>query len=469
MSDLFSSLQVGLSGLEASQQQLDLVGQDVANANTPGYVQERLQVAALSGMSHPGFDQPVGRTSDGGVQVVGTQRLGDAFLQGQSLAQHSASGSLGAQQAALAQIQQAFPEPSTNGLSQMFTTFFNSWDTLATNPGDTATRQGVLSAGQALTQGLNAAATTLSSVGANAGQQISSAVATVNTLAGQIAALNSSIQAATTGGLAAGPLQDQRDQLVSQLSDQVGVRVQANGDGTVNLYVGNEALVSGTSSQRLAVSGSGAATTLTWSADGSALQAAGGTIGGLQTVLTSTVPTLSSSLDAVASSLAAAVNAAQAAGVTTGGSPGQPFFTGTTASGLSVAITDPTQLAAASASAPAPAPGQPNLDGSNAALIGELATAATAAGTGGTTVVGPVAAYNELVTNLGGLAASVNTQATTQAAATSAADTAYSNATGVDTNAELTRMVQYQNSYSANAKYISTISTTISSLLSMVG
>lgn len=468
MSDLFSSLQVGLSGLEASQQELDLVGQDVANANTPGYVQERLQLAALTGMSHPGFDQPVGRTADGGVQVTGTTRLGDTFLLGQSLAQHSASGSLDAQQAALAQIEQAFPEPSTNGISQLFTTFFNSWDTLSQNPGDPATRQSVLSAGQALAQGLNAASTTLTSVSADAGRQLATSVASVNTLATQVAALNGSIQAATNGGLPAGALQDQRDQLLSQLADKVGVRTQANADGTVNVYVGNEALVAGVDAQSLSVSGSGSATTLTWSADGSQLQAAGGAIGGLQAVLGSTVPTLGASLDSVAASLAGALNSAQAAGVTTSGTAGAPFFAGTTAASISVAITDPTQLAAASASAPA-VPGGQNLDGSNAAAIGELATAATAPGPGGTTLPGPVTSYNQLVTTLGGLASSVNTQATSQTAATSAADTAYSNATGVDTNAELTRMVQYQNSYGANAKFISTISQTIDSLLSMVG
>ena len=56
MSD-FSDLSVGLSGLEAQQVALDTVGQNVANASTPGYVEEQVQLSAVSAVQHLGFDQ----------------------------------------------------------------------------------------------------------------------------------------------------------------------------------------------------------------------------------------------------------------------------------------------------------------------------------------------------------------------------------------------------------------------------
>lgn len=472
MSDL-GALSIGLSGLEASSQALDLIGQDIANSGTPDYVQERLSVQSAGGISNPGLTGGIARTGAGGVTVVGVQRLGDGFLQAQTLVQHSAGGFVNAQQSALAQIQQAFPEPSPNGLSAQFAKFFNAWDNLAQNPGDAATRTNVVSAGQTLADGLNSAARSIASVTATSQQQLVSTVASVNAIAGQIAGLNQSIQQATAGQQPTASLQDQRDQLVSSLADDINVRVQQNSDGTINLYTGNEALVAGVSAQQLSVSGQGPTTSLSWSSDGSALVGAGGQIGGLQSLITSTAPAITAQLDAVAGTLAGALNQAQANGVTTAGQPGAAFFAAgdgsstVTAANIQVAITDPSQLAAASASSPQPTDGSANLDGTNAAAIGELATAQTVT-IGSGSGPGPVTAYNELVTSLGSTVASVNSQATTQGAATTAADAAYANATGVNTDAEMTSMVRYQNAYSANAKFISTINHTLDSLMSMI-
>lgn len=469
MSD-FAALSVGLSGLEASKEALDLVGQNVTNANTPGYVQERLDQSAVGGIQFPGFNQPTTPDPGSGVVVTGVERLGDLFLQAQSLAQQGAAGSLTAQQSALTQVQQAFPEPSTNGISALFTNFFNAWDNISSQSTSTdpSARTAVLTAGSTLASALNNASSAIAAVSASSGQQLTSSVATVNSLAGQIASLNHLISAGTTANLPVGALQDQRDQLVSTLSSQLGVTVQSNADGSINLYAGNEALVAGQNAQQLSVSGAGSGTTLTWSADGSTLHSASGQIGGLMSVLTSSLPAQSSALDGVASNLIAAVNNLQTSGVTPTGTAGTAFFTGTGAGNIAVALTDQTQIASASASSPTPPAGSLNTDGSNAAAIGQLATATTVALSGGSTITGPVSSYGTMITNLGGVVSNLNSQVTTQSQAVTAANAAYVNATGVNTDEQLSKMVQYQNSYAASAKYISAISSTLSTLLGMV-
>lgn len=463
----FGALSVGLSGLEAMKEALDLVGQNVTNANTPGYVQEQLNLSAVGGVQYPGFNQPVTPDPGSGVVVSGVVRLGDTFLQAQSLAQQGAGGSLSAQQAALTQVQQAFPEPSTTGISNLLNKYFNAWSSLASSAADPSTETNVLSQGQALATALNLASSSIAAVSTSSSQQLTSSVATVNSLAKQIAGLNQSIMQATTAKLPVGALQDQRDALVSTLSTKLGIRVQDNGNGSINVYAGNESLVAGQNAQQLAVNGAGAGTSITWSADGSTLAAASGQVGGLMTLLTSSLPAQSAALDGVASNLIASVNSLQTTGKTPSGGVGPPFFSGTGAGDIAVAITDPTQLASASATSPMPTSGL-NQDGTNAAAIGELATAQTVTLAGGTVIQGPVASYTSMITNLGGVVSSINSQVTTQSQAVTAANAAYANATGVNTDEQLTKMVQYQNSYAASAKYISAISSSLQSLLSMV-
>lgn len=460
MSDT-AGLYIGLSGIQASQQALNIIGENIANAGTPGYVEEQAVLGTIGNPSVPG--------NDAGVAVTSIQRQSNQYLQQQVLTAQSTNQSLSAVQSALSTIQAQFPEPAgTGAFSTQLASFWSDWGSLSTNAGNTSARTALLQQGQVVAQSLNQLSAGISSVGTNAGQQLTSAVSTVNSLASQIATLNGRIVASSAGTGNPDPgLQDQRDTLVSKLSQQLDIQVTALPGGSETITAGNGTLVTGTATQQLTLSGGGASTALTWGTAGTSAAVTGGAVGGLLTVVTSTVPGQLAGLDSVASSLSNAVNTAQAQGYDLTGAKGKPFFTGSTAADLAVAITDPNQIAAASTPVPSGTSPSANIDGSNAANIADLGAGPVTFG--GTSVASPTTVYGSFVADLGSAVSQVNSQVSAQSQVVSSTTTTYQNQTGVDTNQELTAMVQYQNSYQAAARFLTTVQATMQDLLQAVG
>jgi flagellar hook-associated protein 1 FlgK len=491
----FSDLGVGLSGLEAQQIGLDTVGQNVANASTPGYVDETVNLGAVGSVQHPGFDQSASSLPGDGVEVVGISRLDNTYLQARSYTEQGDQGLLSAQQNGLQAVQQIFPEPSSNGISSQLTKYWQDWSTLASNPADAPTRSMLVEDATTLSSSLNQASTSLATVGQQTVQDIQSTLQQVNIAASQIASLNQSIAQGmagrgNVGNSSVNELQDQRDQLVSQLSSQLGLRVTNNSDGTVNIYSGSEALVWGNTSQNLSLSSSGPPYSLVWSNDGSTFQPASGELGGMLSTVNEYVPNYQQGLDQVAQSLMGSVNELMSTGYDLYGNQGAPFFLGTGAGNIEVnpaVAADPGKIAAAASPVPAGS-GATNEDGTVAAQVGELPNSsqvsllepaggwasggtASAWGTGASTVTGtePDVAYNQLVSGIGQATSSVSSQLTAQQAVTTNVNSALQSATGVNTDEELTKMVMYQNAYDASAKFISTVDATLQSLIQMVG
>jgi len=462
MSD-FSSLTVGMSGLEANREALDIVGQNVSNSSTPGYTAERVNQVAVGGVQYPGFDESVPPLPGSGVQVTGVSRLTNDYLTARSLTEQANSGALTAQQNTLASIQQIFPEPGTNGIQGQLSSYWSAWGAVANQPDDSATRTALLEQGRSLATAFNLASSSLGTLSASTASQVATTVSSINNAATQIAQLNQSIRQGTLANLPVNELADQRDQLVSTLSNQLGVTTQTNADGTVDVFTGNQALVRGITSQSFTVSGSGTLTSLHWP-DGSTFSPTSGQLGGMLSSL-GTISSYQSQLDQVALALKNQVNAQQAQGVDLTGAAGVPFFSGTGAGDIAVAVTNPNQVAAASSSAPVPVnptTGLPdpskNLDGSNALAAGEMGAQAN----------GPDVAYRQFITVLGNAAQQANTQLTAQTSVTASVNAALQAATGVNVDQELTNMLMYQHAYEASAKFVTTVDSMIQTLIGLV-
>jgi flagellar hook-associated protein 1 FlgK len=275
---------------------------------------------------------------------------------------------------------------------------------------------------------------------------------------------------------------------VSTLSGQLGLNVSYNSDGTVNVYSGTEALVSGDNYQQLSLSTSGPPYSLTWSNDQTAYQPSSGSVAGMLDVVNNYVPGYQQNLDQVAQSLMGSVNHLMSTGYDQAGNPGVPFFLGTGAGDIEVnpaLVANPSDIGANASPTPAGSTAT-NEDGTVAAEVGELpnsqtvtmsvpaggwsAGASATAWAGATATTGTEAdqAYNQLVTGIGQTTSSVNNQLTDQQTVTTNINSALQSATGVNTDQELTNMVMYQNAYDASAKFISTVQSVLQSLISMV-
>jgi flagellar hook-associated protein 1 FlgK len=450
----FSGLSTALTGLSANRRGLDVTAQNIANANTEGYTRQRIDFQALGGTVDPALWSTFSGAGDG-VGVTDVTRMRDAFLDARNQTEHGNAGFLTNEKSVYGQIEQMIIEPSDNGLQAQLSDVWASWHDVGNNPGDLAARATLLEQTKTVTTSLNTRHDELSALFGASYDQLRQLTVDVNNTAGQIAGLNAALTRASTVGLPANELADQRDQLVLHLADLTGGTALRHDNGTVDVLIGGSALVSGTSTRTLAVIGSAgldsqsnAPVGLQWTDHNLPATLPNGQMGSVLQSLTTTIPHYSGQLDQVAAALANTVNAQHAQGYDLSGTAGGPFFSGTTAATIRVAISDPAKIAAAGT------PGG-NLDGGNAAAIAGLAAAPA----------GADLTYRQLVADLGATTSSINQRAGIQLALSNNAEAAVASASGVSLDEEMTNMIMYQRGYEAAARVVSTVDSVLDTLI----
>lgn len=335
-----SILGIGISGLNAAQIGLSTTSHNIANASTPGYTrQTAIQTAAIPQFTGAGF---LGK----GVQVADIRRSYSDFLNAQLLSADSSKSELSTYSTQIGMINSLLGD-SQAGLSPVLATFFSGIQDLSANPSSSAARQSVISSGQALSARFNALDTSLAQIRDSVNTQIDSSVTNINSLAAQIADLNTRIIAAGAGSAGNGQpndLLDQRDQLVAGLNKELRVSTLTDSNGAVNVFIGNgQPLVVGsnvfglttvasledTSRKEVAYAGPG----------GSAIRLqesslTGGNLGGLLSFRSETLDPAQNALGRVAIGLASTFNAQHQLGQDQNGNMGGLFFTAPTATAL---------------------------------------------------------------------------------------------------------------------------------------
>ncbi|MGH7072891.1 MAG: flagellar hook-associated protein FlgK [Stellaceae bacterium] len=329
MTGLTQLLNIGASGLNAATEGMQTVSNNTTNVNTPGYNLETVNQVEL-----PGSQSPAGGTGNG-ADVTSVQRAFDQYVF-QEIVGATATNSAAQVVTSNAQILSAiFPVASggANGLGSEISTFFGDINTVAQDPASLPNRQVLLGDTQSLVSLFNSVGSTLTASLTTQNQQIGSTVAQINTLAGQIATLNQTIMGQVgSSGSAANSLLDQQDELVQQLSQQLGVTVVEGNSGAVDVYAaGGTALVNDGNAYNLAVtSGSYAdgSVAVTYGPTGQDItqSLSGGQLGGLVT-FRGQLQSAADSIGALAAGLADAVNGQQAKGLDLNGGLGQALFT----------------------------------------------------------------------------------------------------------------------------------------------
>ena len=303
-----SDLSIGATALTVDQRLLDLTGQNVANASTPGY---HLQVGNLAALTS---GVPIGD----GVEITSIGRQINAALEQTLNSSTSATQSLTSQLQVLQQVQSEM-SPSSGSLNDLLSNFFSQAEQLSSNPSDPTQLDVFVGAGQSLAQGLNALSQNLTQAQQGVDSQAQQLVTSANQLITQIAGLNTSIQTATGAHADVNDLEDQRDQLISQLAGLVNVQTMPQGAGAVNVIAAGIPVVMGNQALQFqySVNGTAAITGV-----GSSLTAnvSSGQLGGLLAVRNQQLPQLQNQLNALTHQLMTAVNEIQATGVPMNGS-----------------------------------------------------------------------------------------------------------------------------------------------------
>jgi flagellar hook-associated protein 1 len=462
------ALDYALSGLNATQAQLQVLAGNIANAQTQGYSEETLPQTSDA------------LTSGGtGVLTGVVQRVTDQGLQQQLLGQTTTSGGASALSTFQQEVQQLIGEVgSGDTIADALNNFTSAMQTVATTPQDPSAQQNAVSAGQQLASQLNSLSSGIQSLRQNADSTIATDVGLVNTALTNIGQLNAQIAKLQSLGESTAALEDQRDQQLQTVAQYIGVQTYTSSNGMMAVMTqGGQSLVDGTNVQQFSYTPSGtvtAATTLSpLTLDGANVtaQTTEGAIGALLQVENTTLPNLTAQLNQVTNNLFAAssdsdlettnsglnatddandffANVDIANGVDNAATievnpslVANPALLDTGASGPDPSITQTLSQNLLSSQAFAAAGGLPatntTLSAYAAQIIGAAATAASAA----------------------------SSNSTEQTQLLSQMQSQYSSAVGVDLDTELSQLVVYQNAYSASAHVISTIQTMFDTLM----
>ncbi|HXZ40884.1 MAG TPA: flagellar hook-associated protein FlgK [Terriglobales bacterium] len=450
MGSLDSALSIAAQALDVDQGALDVTTNNIANANTPGYSREVVDLSEQTPVE-------IGNITYGtGVNLQQIQSVRDQVLSLLIAEQTTQQGGAQTQLNALQQVQALFSDP-TQGIGADLSAFFNSVSQLSTDPSDGAQRAAVITAAQNLATSFNQTAQSLTSNQASLNQSVSATVDQINGLTQQIAQINGQVGQMQQLGQDPGALLDQENQLINQLSTLTNVSETQTQEG-LTLTTGNgTALVVGNQSYALQV-GTGTDGMQDVFSQGQDITSTiqGGTLGGTIQVRDQDIPALMTQLNTLASQFATSINSAQAQGFDLNGNQGQALFTfnaSGAAASLSVATTDPNAIAASSDGTP----------GSNGNIANLMAVETQALPSGET----PTDSYASLVAQSGNLAAQAQAEVTASTTSLNQLNDQLGAISGVSINEETTNLLNYQNAFSAAAQVVTTVNQMTQTVLDM--
>ena len=475
---LNSILEIGKSGLNIYQMATEVTSQNIANVNTPGYSRQQVQLETAPPTTANGF--PLGT----GVRIAAITRSYDALLQQQLVNAQTTEGYDTTKSNVLQQIEPSFNEVANDGLGAAISNFFGSWQDLTLNPSGQAERQSVLTNAQILADNFHSVSKTLTDTISTQNTSVATLTSSINSTLTNIAQLNGQIKTSNAVGGNANELEDQRDQLIRNLSQQMGIKYTENSDGTTDVYVTDGS----TGTNYYLVSGNKAGTvnanttnpnktvvTVTDATNGTTSNAmdptagtpfyssdtSGGQLWATLKLRDVTIPNYLTQLNTLATTITSTVNTQHKLGADLNGTTGLNFFdpsaTSAATFGISSDIASTSNIAAA-------ASGAASGDNSNAVKIADLQNALTMSG--GTTTFNSY--YDSLVSTVGLDVQSSKNTVTQDTAFTQQLTTLQQSNSGVSLDEELTNLVKYQRSYQASAKLITTATDMMDTVLGLI-
>jgi flagellar hook-associated protein 1 len=278
-------------------------------------------------------------------------------------------------------------------------------------------------------------------------------VGQVNQLTSQIAQLNTQISGMTEAGQDPSAFVEQRDVALQNLSNLIGVNVIDAGNGSETITTGNGSpLVVGTQSYALQTQTNATTGMSDIFSQGQDItsQISSGELGGQIQVRDQQIPSVLNQLDTLASSISNAVNTQSQAGFDLNGNPGVDLFSpppaGVTgaAAAMSVAISDPSLVAASS-------DGTPGSNG-NANALAAIANEAIVNGQT------PSDYYSDMISQIGNAVSNATAEQTAAQQVTQQLQNQRDALSDVSLNEEAANLTQFQQAYDASARVVTIIS-----------
>jgi flagellar hook-associated protein 1 FlgK len=448
----FDGFRIALSGLQTSQAALQIVSHNLANADAPGYTRQRADIAAMTPLDTSGRTHltTVGMVPQG-VQVTSFDRIRAAFVDIQLREQMGKQGEFQLRQDTTQNIEDTFSDPSDHGIQTQMNQFWNSWQDVQTTPTSLAARQTLTQNASVLAGSIQDTRKQVTDLQNNLTNEYNNAITDINTIAGQIATLNTSIAEAVNTRQQPNDFYDARDLLLDKLSSYGDVTYSSDALQRVTVTMSGVNIVDPT----VVPSGTN---TLTLAQVKASLPSSG-SLRAYDDLTVTKLPGYVAQLDTLASSMITAVNNQHALGFDLAGVAGGAFFSGTDASNIAVAapvLGNPALVAAAAA------PGAVG-DGNNAQSISNLSQQNITAGTT------PGDYYRTFVAQLGTDASDAKQKLATTDTLVTNLTSRRDSISGVNLDEEMTNMMQFQHAYAASGRVMQTWNDMYDTLINKMG
>ncbi|MGB3212411.1 MAG: flagellar hook-associated protein FlgK [Desulforhopalus sp.] len=478
MAGLLNALNSARTSLEVNQKSIEIIGNNISNVNTEGYSRQKAELETYPAMNFGDFF--IGQ----GVKITDVSRDHDVFIDHQIKEKAVDFGFQDALTRPLSELERIFNITEDN-ISTDIDNFFDSLQELTADPSDLVQRNNVILQGEVLATSFNNTVDELNSIKENINDTILSKLDAVNSQINEIADLNDRIYSIEVRGQTANSARDQRDMVAKELAQTLGAQSYEDNNGMLSVALpGGMPLVQGNMAMNISADVSGSDLTLMLNAGGVTrdleLRNMGGEFLGLFDIRDNFIPDLNADLDKLAYELSVQVNIQHQAGGALDSSTGNLFFsmppnyvasppgpspTATEYEGaarqISVAISDPTKVAAGAAPDPGPPPGTvaPG-DNTNALILSNI---------GDNYLINGSDNFNSL---FGKMAAKVGVESNQNQLSLKGAEDALvqlenfrDGLVGVSLEEEMISLIQYQRGFESSAKFLSTVDEMMNTVL----
>lgn len=245
---LAATLATAGRSLELFSAGIQVAGNNISNANTPGYIREKLELGA-------NFPYRAGNLVFGtGATAIGIKQQINKFLESRLYAANSEFTGAQSRNDIYKQLEGAIKELGDADLSTSLNNFLGSVNDVVNQPENQAFRQIAIGRGQQFATDIRDLRTRVDELRTDANDQVSGLVDEANRLIDQVNRLNPqivSLEGAGQTGSDAGGLRSQRYQALNRLSEIIPIKYVENSAGSVDIFSGSDSLLQGNSVQHL--------------------------------------------------------------------------------------------------------------------------------------------------------------------------------------------------------------------------
>ncbi|QOY55203.1 flagellar hook-associated protein FlgK [Candidatus Sulfurimonas marisnigri] len=222
MPSIFSSLNIGYTGLSASQVGIDTTAHNISNADSDGYTRQRVVTTAAT---------PINSTSGNignGTEILAIERIFDNFVFDRYVTLSSDKEFSDYEKKTLQELSSYFPEIDNVGIKASMQEYYNMWQSFSDNPDNDAIKLALAKQTEALSDHITQVQNQVTSLQAQINDELAVNVNEVNSLAKELSELNLSIATAENGSdYTANDLRDKRNVLERDLSRLIGSNVNS--------------------------------------------------------------------------------------------------------------------------------------------------------------------------------------------------------------------------------------------------